>query len=183
MLFLLLGCNSLSTPRGIPIDISGLRSALWMTDRYISEESDYASAYVLLSSEDVRCATFRESEFTQDEGAIWQGDHVLLYVNWYYSPFDWTDYEGGTNPGWEGMYGAGISSQENVGEGLVTRRMNVHLYDDGVRTSPSTEVGVLELDYSGSISGRLDHASVESRFSAEDCGEQDAQDYDTGWYE
>lgn len=181
MVLLLLGCNSLSTPRGVPVDIRGLSSALWMKDRYYDAESEWAAAYVLLSSETVRCSTFREAAFTDTDGAIWEGDHVLVYLNWYYSPFDWEQHESGqTQVGWEGRYGAGVQVQELLDEGIVTRRMSLSLYDDGVRVTPETEVGVLELSFDSAIRGVLDHDSVDSRFTAEDCGEQGPDEYDTG---
>lgn len=181
VLFLLLGCNNtLTTPRGVPIEIDGLTSALWKTSALNEREPNYAQAKLLLSSKDVRCADFLERDF---DDALWRGDHVLIEVTWYFAPWDWSEWDGEpVSGGWAGHYASGLNAYEHHGDGQLYRRFSVQLYDNGVRYSPDTEVGTLDLTWDGGIHGELDHPSVTSRFTADSCGvEESDEGYDTGW--
>lgn len=185
MVILLLACTNTMTPaREAPFDLGRVVSSLFVEDAASNERSDYGRATLVMSSRDIRCADVKSRDwlYNDETTPVWKGDHLVATVYWSYSPFDWEDYqEGDGRAGWQGLYGSSISVSERLREGAVYRSFWAEVYSEGTAWGTDGQLGLLEIEDSNAstVSGSLDHQSVDANFKAQNCGSQ--VNYDSGY--
>jgi len=186
ILFLAACTNTMSADATAPFSLGTLKSALFIADAASAERADYGRAYLILSSTKLRCQDVQAPQWSSgDDTVLWEDDHVIATVYWSYSPFDWEDYqEGDGRAGWQGTYGSGVNVQERAREGTVYRQFWLDVASSGTQWELDGQLGLLEIgDSDGSTArGTLDHQSVDARFAAENCGTQEPEEWDTGYY-
>ncbi len=192
MLLMLLGCapdNTMVAAPGMPFELGEVASALFVTDYWASQQepSSSDSGLLVLSSFGLTCGDVSAPRWRWDEerGMEPENDMVVIDLSWSWYPFDSReDTQPPISLGWAGLYAQSTSIVERVGDGLQYRRMDVTLWTGGTEYELYEASGLLEVlgVEQGKVQASLDHALLEATISALNCGTEEPETEDTGYY-
>lgn len=158
--------------------LGSVKSALWMEERGSNPERGQGSGQVLLTTADVSCDDFLSSRFVEDE-LFYDESGILAEFSWDYDTFDRGD---PIDAGWEGVYYQGMEVETKVDGGTVERWLEVVVFTEGSAWASYYMDGVGEITSAEGelVKGHLKTDAVQARFQAENCGQDQRDQGDSG---
>ncbi len=192
MLLLLLGCapdNTMVAAPGMPFELGEVASALFVSDYWSSQQDpkDSDEGLLVLSSFKLTCDEVRATRWRWDDDRVREAgnDVVVVRPSWWWYPFEWDD---DTEPpgslSWAGLYAQHLRIEEKAGEGRVRRDLRVDVWQDGTSYELDGAQGFLDIEglEDGKVRAKLQHDLVEANVAARNCGAEEPEGSDSGYY-
>ena len=163
---LLVGCGGVSNSKDAPFEIGRLVGQLFTVDPDV--ESRSREAVLVLSDEELGCATLTDNLYTSLDAAVGDGKGLLFLLEHYAS-------DEGTGLDWSGLWMSGYGYSESSGTDRSLRAMSFadgFVYIDYGSYYGFGETTWLQIDTASDteIAGDFNTANWEGSFSAEYCG-------------
>lgn len=189
VLYWILACtgpNELVATEGMPFELNEMKSSLFITEFYGSTRDDRAEGFFVLTDFALGCEDILDQRWLWGDEDYWlKGQMVLINVDWYWWPMDWqAETEPPGSLGWKGLYGENVNITEKAGEGMVRRDMRTGLWSDGTGYELDSALGLLDIQgiEGGKVIASLEHDLMRGELAAKNCGVQDGEGTDSGYY-